>query len=119
MRGHGEAVSFMKSFNVPMLVTGGGGYTKHNVARWVGTAGFQVGFGAVWWFGAKGVGALCGLKMLFKWLQQQPHMLIEETATALAHAIVVEGAHAGHWVRRLHQAQRGTVGDHIQALAFV
>jgi acetoin utilization deacetylase AcuC-like enzyme len=33
MRGHGEAVSFMKSFNVPMLVTGGGGYTKHNVAR--------------------------------------------------------------------------------------
>ncbi|WIA14112.1 hypothetical protein OEZ85_002657 [Tetradesmus obliquus] len=33
MRGHGEAVSFMKSFGVPMLVTGGGGYTKHNVAR--------------------------------------------------------------------------------------
>eukprot|EP00878_Enallax_costatus_P037975 GHUV01043091.1.p2 GENE.GHUV01043091.1~~GHUV01043091.1.p2 ORF type:complete len:127 (+),score=27.21 GHUV01043091.1:975-1355(+) len=33
MKGHGEAVSFMKSFNVPMLVTGGGGYTKHNVAR--------------------------------------------------------------------------------------
>lgn len=33
MRGHGEAVEFMKSFNVPMLVTGGGGYTKHNVAR--------------------------------------------------------------------------------------
>lgn len=33
MKGHGEAVEFMKSFNVPMLVTGGGGYTKHNVAR--------------------------------------------------------------------------------------
>lgn len=32
-KGHGEAVAFMKSFNVPMLVTGGGGYTKHNVAR--------------------------------------------------------------------------------------
>eukprot|EP00879_Flechtneria_rotunda_P029411 GHRR01031814.1.p1 GENE.GHRR01031814.1~~GHRR01031814.1.p1 ORF type:complete len:398 (+),score=95.05 GHRR01031814.1:808-2001(+) len=32
-RGHGEAVAFMKTFNVPMLVTGGGGYTKHNVAR--------------------------------------------------------------------------------------
>jgi histone deacetylase 1/2 len=35
MRGHGEAVDFMKAFNVPMLVTGGGGYTKHNVARCV------------------------------------------------------------------------------------
>lgn len=33
MKGHGEAVAFMKQFNVPMLVTGGGGYTKHNVAR--------------------------------------------------------------------------------------
>ncbi|KAF8061327.1 HDA9 [Scenedesmus sp. PABB004] len=33
MKGHGEAVSFMKGFGVPMLVTGGGGYTKHNVAR--------------------------------------------------------------------------------------
>jgi hypothetical protein len=32
-RGHGEAVRFMKEFGVPMLVTGGGGYTKHNVAR--------------------------------------------------------------------------------------
>mmetsp|Transcript_46150 Transcript_46150/g.147659 ORF Transcript_46150/g.147659 Transcript_46150/m.147659 type:complete len:429 (+) Transcript_46150:39-1325(+) len=31
--GHCEAVKFMKSFNVPMLVTGGGGYTKSNVAR--------------------------------------------------------------------------------------
>ncbi|KAL6744804.1 histone deacetylase [Haematococcus lacustris] len=32
-RGHGEAVRFMKGFRVPMLVTGGGGYTKRNVAR--------------------------------------------------------------------------------------
>lgn len=32
-KGHGEAVAFLKSFNVPMLVTGGGGYTKKNVAR--------------------------------------------------------------------------------------
>lgn len=31
--GAGEAVAFLKSFNVPMLVTGGGGYTKRNVAR--------------------------------------------------------------------------------------
>jgi acetoin utilization deacetylase AcuC-like enzyme len=32
-KGHGEAVKFMKEYGVPMLVTGGGGYTKHNVAR--------------------------------------------------------------------------------------
>ncbi|CAL8463701.1 g3235 [Coccomyxa elongata] len=33
LEGHAEAVRFMKKFNVPMLVTGGGGYTKNNVAR--------------------------------------------------------------------------------------
>mmetsp|Transcript_40359 Transcript_40359/g.72484 ORF Transcript_40359/g.72484 Transcript_40359/m.72484 type:complete len:443 (-) Transcript_40359:213-1541(-) len=33
LKGHSEAVKFMKTFNVPMLVTGGGGYTKSNVAR--------------------------------------------------------------------------------------
>lgn len=32
-KGHGEAVRFMKEFGLPMLVTGGGGYTKSNVAR--------------------------------------------------------------------------------------
>ena len=31
--GHAECVSFMKKFNVPLLLTGGGGYTKENVAR--------------------------------------------------------------------------------------
>ena len=31
--GHSECVSYMKSFNIPLLVTGGGGYTKTNVAR--------------------------------------------------------------------------------------
>merc|ERR1712216_650625 len=31
--GHAEAVKFMKSFGLPMLVTGGGGYTKESVAR--------------------------------------------------------------------------------------
>jgi len=31
--GHGECVKFMKSFNVPMMVLGGGGYTVRNVAR--------------------------------------------------------------------------------------
>ncbi|EIE27745.1 class I RPD3 type histone deacetylase protein [Coccomyxa subellipsoidea C-169] len=33
LEGHAEAVRFMKKFNVPMLVTGGGGYTKNNVSR--------------------------------------------------------------------------------------
>ncbi|PNW72318.1 hypothetical protein CHLRE_16g673150v5 [Chlamydomonas reinhardtii] len=33
LRGHGEAIRFMKEFGLPMLITGGGGYTKHNVAR--------------------------------------------------------------------------------------
>jgi hypothetical protein len=37
----------MKSFNVPMLVTGGGGYTKHNVARCVIASG-----SFVWYAGA-------------------------------------------------------------------
>ena len=32
-RGHGACVKFVKSFNVPMLVLGGGGYTLRNVAR--------------------------------------------------------------------------------------
>lgn len=31
--GHGEAVSFVKSFGIPLLVLGGGGYTIRNVAR--------------------------------------------------------------------------------------
>ena len=31
--GHAECVAFMKSFKIPILVTGGGGYTKSNVAR--------------------------------------------------------------------------------------
>jgi acetoin utilization deacetylase AcuC-like enzyme len=32
-RGHGECVRFVKSFGLPMLVLGGGGYTIRNVAR--------------------------------------------------------------------------------------
>ena len=31
--GHGECVNFVKSFGIPLLVTGGGGYTKTSVAR--------------------------------------------------------------------------------------
>ena len=30
---HGKCVSFLKSFNIPMLVLGGGGYVMRNVAR--------------------------------------------------------------------------------------
>ncbi|KAJ1657020.1 hypothetical protein IWQ61_003510 [Dispira simplex] len=33
MKGHAECVKFMRSFNVPMVVVGGGGYTIRNVAR--------------------------------------------------------------------------------------
>ena len=33
VKGHGTCVEFMKKFNVPMLVLGGGGYTLRNVAR--------------------------------------------------------------------------------------
>jgi len=33
LRGHAECVKFVKSFGVPMLVLGGGGYTIRNVAR--------------------------------------------------------------------------------------
>ena len=33
LKGHAECVTFMKSFGKPILVTGGGGYTKTNVAR--------------------------------------------------------------------------------------
>jgi len=33
LRGHADCVEFVKSFNVPTLVLGGGGYTMRNVAR--------------------------------------------------------------------------------------
>lgn len=33
IKGHGECVNYMKSFQVPLLVLGGGGYTIRNVAR--------------------------------------------------------------------------------------
>uniref|UniRef100_A0A8C5DFL6 Histone deacetylase 3 n=1 Tax=Gouania willdenowi TaxID=441366 RepID=A0A8C5DFL6_GOUWI len=33
IRGHGECVEFVKSFKIPLLVLGGGGYTVRNVAR--------------------------------------------------------------------------------------
>jgi len=33
LKGHADCVAFVKSFNVPVLVLGGGGYTMRNVAR--------------------------------------------------------------------------------------
>ncbi|VDK75786.1 unnamed protein product [Litomosoides sigmodontis] len=33
LRGHGKCVEFMKKFNLPLLLLGGGGYTIRNVAR--------------------------------------------------------------------------------------
>ncbi|KAH8592154.1 hypothetical protein B0O99DRAFT_549448 [Bisporella sp. PMI_857] len=44
MRGHANCVSFVKSFNLPTLVLGGGGYTMRNVARtWAYETGVLVG----------------------------------------------------------------------------
>ncbi len=41
VKGHAECVRFMRSFNVPLLLVGGGGYTIRNVARcWC----YEVGF---------------------------------------------------------------------------
>lgn len=40
MAGHANCINFVKSFNIPMMVVGGGGYTMRNVARtWAFEAG--------------------------------------------------------------------------------
>lgn len=33
MKGHANCVAYVKSFGIPMVVVGGGGYTVRNVAR--------------------------------------------------------------------------------------
>ncbi|KAK6340024.1 histone deacetylase [Orbilia blumenaviensis] len=44
MRGHANCVEFVKSFNLPVLVLGGGGYTMRNVSRtWCYETGVLVG----------------------------------------------------------------------------
>ena len=46
MRGHANCVNFVKSFNLPTLILGGGGYTMRNVARtWAFETGILVGDG--------------------------------------------------------------------------
>lgn len=43
-RGHAEAVRYMREFNVPLLILGGGGYTVRNVARcWANETGVALG----------------------------------------------------------------------------
>lgn len=44
VKGHAECVRFMRSFNVPLLLLGGGGYTIRNVARcWCYETGVALG----------------------------------------------------------------------------
>ena len=44
MRGHASCVEYIKSFNIPMIMVGGGGYTIRNVARtWTFETGLAVG----------------------------------------------------------------------------
>ncbi|XP_057863693.2 histone deacetylase 19 isoform X1 [Cryptomeria japonica] len=44
VKGHAECVRYMRSFNVPLLLLGGGGYTIRNVARcWCYETGVAVG----------------------------------------------------------------------------
>jgi histone deacetylase 1/2 len=44
MKGHAACVDFVKGFNLPMLVVGGGGYTIRNVARaWTYETGLLLG----------------------------------------------------------------------------
>ncbi|KAM0932470.1 putative histone deacetylase [Dioscorea sansibarensis] len=44
IKGHGECVKFLRSFNVPLLLLGGGGYTLRNVPRcWCYETGVAVG----------------------------------------------------------------------------
>ena len=44
MRGHANCVEFVKSFGVPMMCVGGGGYTVRNVARtWTFETGLLLG----------------------------------------------------------------------------
>lgn len=51
MRGHANCVQFVKSFGLPLLILGGGGYTIRNVSR---TWAFETGLAAGQELGAGG-----------------------------------------------------------------
>lgn len=43
-KGHAECIKFVKSFNKPLLMLGGGGYTMRNVSRaWAFETGLAAG----------------------------------------------------------------------------
>lgn len=43
-RGHGECLEYLKTFNIPLIALGGGGYTIQNVARcWAYETGLCLG----------------------------------------------------------------------------
>lgn len=45
MRGHANCIRFVKSFNLPLLLLGGGGYTMRNVSRaWAFETGLAAGY---------------------------------------------------------------------------
>ncbi|KAG8833123.1 histone deacetylase [Serendipita sp. 399] len=45
MRGHANCIRFVKSFNLPLLLLGGGGYTMRNVSRaWAYETGLAAGY---------------------------------------------------------------------------
>lgn len=44
IKGHGACLEYLKTFNIPMVVLGGGGYTIQNVARcWAYETGLLLG----------------------------------------------------------------------------
>lgn len=47
IKGHADCVAYVKSFNIPMLVLGGGGYTLRNVARYECTFTGEYRFGNI------------------------------------------------------------------------
>ncbi|CAI5514743.1 unnamed protein product [Closterium sp. Naga37s-1] len=61
VRGHSECVRFLRSFNVPLLLLGGGGYTIRNVARcWC----YEIGAGVLLQSVGEGALGVCVLLVL-------------------------------------------------------
>lgn len=60
MRGHANCVNFVKSFGLPLLMLGGGGYTIRNVSR---TWAFETGLAAGQELGAREQISLTALRL--------------------------------------------------------